>query len=308
MPFFSCNRPQKGSSLLIFPQDYVVIDTETTGLDPRYNEIIELSAIRVRSGEICNSFSTLVKPLNEIDEFITELTGITNEDVSDAPKIKDVLQDFLDFIGQDIIVGHNVHFDINFIYDKSVHYYGRPLSNDFVDTMRISRYILPHLKHHRLSDVASALGIEQEGFHRALVDCQTTLAVLKSLQSTGFDLSTAAHISSRGVKASDITADSGMEQPDNPLFGKVCVFTGTLEIPRKDAMQAVANIGGICGDNVTTKTNFLIIGNFDYCKSIKDGKSLKQKKAESLILKGQDLQILSESAFFDIISAQEENK
>ena len=66
-------------------------------------------------------------------------------------------------------------------------------------------------------------------------------------------------------------------------------------------MRAVANIGGICADSVTKKTNFLILGNNDYCVSIKDGKSAKQKKAEALILKGQDLQILSEAVFFEYI-------
>ena len=71
-------------------------------------------------------------------------------------------------------------------------------------------------------------------------------------------------------------------------------------------MQAVANIGGICADSVTKKTNYLILGNNDYCASIKDGKSTKQKKAESLILKGQDLQILSESVFFEYINQIEQ--
>ncbi len=70
-------------------------------------------------------------------------------------------------------------------------------------------------------------------------------------------------------------------------------------------MQAVVNIGGICGDSVTKKTNFLILGNNDFCMSIKEGKSSKQKKAEALILKGQDLMILSESAFFEYIDYAE---
>ena len=84
---------------------------------------------------------------------------------------------------------------------------------------------------------------------------------------------------------------------------KVCVFTGTLErMQRKDAMQLVVNLGGSCGDSVTAKTNFLILGNNDYCTTIKDGKSTKQKKAEALILKGNDLQIISETTFYDMIS------
>lgn len=308
MSDYAATRPQKGNSLLTFPQDYVVVDIETTGLDPRWDEIIELSALRVRGGEVRDTFSTFVKPENEISDFITQLTGITNDDVADAPSVGVVLPDFLDFIGSDVIVGHNVHFDVNFIYDAAAEHCGRPVSNDIVDTMRISRHVLPQLKHHRLADVAGALDIIPGGVHRALVDCETTHAVLQTLRAvadiSGIDLSAVSRASSHGVKAADITAESGKEQPDSPLFGKVCVFTGALEkMPRKEAMQIVVNMGGICGDTVTTKTNFLILGNNDYCKSIKDGKSTKQKKAESLILNGQDLQILSESTFYDLIGA-----
>ena len=70
---------------------------------------------------------------------------------------------------------------------------------------------------------------------------------------------------------------------------------------RKDAMQLVVNFGGSCGDNVTAKTNFLILGNNDFCSSIKDGKSSKQKKAEALILKGNDIEILSENVFYEMV-------
>lgn len=70
---------------------------------------------------------------------------------------------------------------------------------------------------------------------------------------------------------------------------------------RKDAMQLVVDLGGSVGDNVTKKTNYLILGNNDFCASIKDGKSNKQKKAEELILKGSDLEILSENVFYDLV-------
>lgn len=75
-------------------------------------------------------------------------------------------------------------------------------------------------------------------------------------------------------------------------------------MPRKNAMQIVADLGGINGDNVTKKTNFLILGNNDYCKSIKDGKSSKQKKAEKLKLSGQDIEIIPESVFYDLIESE----
>ena len=105
------------------------------------------------------------------------------------------------------------------------------------------------------------------------------------------------------VNAKDITTDNTDFDETHPLFGKLCVFTGTLEkMTRKDAMQIVVDFGGQVGNSVTKKTNYLILGNNDYCSSIKDGKSSKQKKAESLKLAGNDIEIISENVFYDMIS------
>ena len=92
-------RELKGRSILDFPESYVVIDVETTGLDPSKDHLIEIAALRVRDGKIEDSFSSLVKPSVEIDSFISDLTGITNEQLKTAPKPEDVLPQFCDFIG-----------------------------------------------------------------------------------------------------------------------------------------------------------------------------------------------------------------
>jgi len=225
--------------------------------------------------------------------------------VADAPTIDEILPEYLSFIGDGMIVGHNVNFDINFIYDASLLSTGNPLKNNFVDTLRLSRRLLPELKHHRLSDVAAALSIDQKGAHRSLVDCETTYNVFCGLKEIANDsgMVFAQTPTQRRFRA-QITVEptSGMERPDNPLFGKVCVFTGSLEkLARKDAKQLVINLGGSCDDRVTAKTNFLIQGDRHYSTAIKDGKSNKRKKAESLILKGQDLQILTESVFYEMV-------
>jgi len=110
-------RESKGRSIIAFPSGYVALDIETTGLDPSVDEIIELAAIRVRDGVRADTFASLVKPRNTISGFITELTGITNDMVSGAPRVESILPQFCEFIGGDVVVGHNVNFDINFIYD-----------------------------------------------------------------------------------------------------------------------------------------------------------------------------------------------
>ena len=111
-------RDKKGQSLLLFPNEYIVFDIETTGLDASYDEIIEIGALKIKNNEIVDKFTSLIKPKYPIDEFITELTGITNEMVKDAPLINEVLPRFIDFIGDEILVGHNINFDINFVYDN----------------------------------------------------------------------------------------------------------------------------------------------------------------------------------------------
>ncbi len=94
------------------------------------------------------------------------------------------------------------------------------------------------------------------------------------------------------VSSKDISTTMTQFDESHPLYNKVCVFTGTLEkMARIDAMQKVADFGGFCADNVTKKTNYLILGNNDYCSTIRDGKSTKQKKAEQLKLSDVDIKL-----------------
>lgn len=310
-------REKKGQSLIESFENFVVIDIETTGLSPIYDYIIEIGAIRYENDIEVERFSSLVKPPlcddgSYIDDYIVELTGITNEMLSTAPTIKEVLADFDSFIGNSILIGHNVNFDINFLYDNFEEYLNKTLSNDFVDTMRLSRNLHITESHHRLLDLCKRYQLDYSSSHRSISDCELTYMCYKCLLSeiNGTFGSFDAFIEQRkkyshGVHAKDIQSDNTDFDVTHPLYEKVCVFTGALEkMPRKNAMQIVADLGGINGDNVTKKTNFLILGNNDYCKSIKDGKSSKQKKAEKLKLSGQDIEIIPESVFYDLIESK----
>lgn len=301
-------RENKGKAVNALPEDYVALDLETTGLDPEWDSIIEIGMVRVRRGEVVAEYSTLVNPGMPIDDFIAELTGITNDMLAAAPALPEVLPAARDFLGDDIILGHNINFDINFIYDNCEYQGLKPVSNGYIDTMRISRRVLPDLKHHRLGDIVNALGVDHAQAHRAIGDCHATIDCYKALL---------AHIDAGAGREAYITEVSrhGAQRPDlhklaadgtavdemHPLYGKHCVFTGTLaKMVRLDAAQAVVNVGGLCDNGVNKDTNFLILGASDYSK-IKDGKSNKLKRAESLIAKGADLQIISENVFYDLM-------
>lgn len=303
-------RDKKGISLLEIPNSFVVFDIETTGLDFIFDEIIEIGAIKIENGIAVDSFNSLIKPKNKIDEFITELTGITNEMLVDAPSIREVLPKFVDFIGNSILVGHNVNFDINFVYDNLVRNEFDPISNDFVDTMRISRRLLKDLKHHRLIDLAEYYNIDIQGNHRSLKDAEITLQVFHNLRNDIEEkygsVSEFVKISKNKpsyFKASDITTEKKEFDEENEFFGKNVAITGTLEkMTRKEAMQIIVDLGGHCEDGVTSKTNYLILGNNDYNPILRGKKSSKLIKAEKAKLEGKDIEILSENAFYEIIN------
>lgn len=295
-------REHKGTSLLTFPDTYVVIDIETTGLDPHFDEIIELAGIKYAGGVETGRFQTLVNA--EVDDFIAELTGITSEMLKDAPKIDDALPKFRDFVGDNMVVGHNVNFDINFIYDYS-NYLGLPyFSNDFVDTMRISRRLYKDLENHKLSTLINHLGIGDTVEHRALSDCINTQQCLEKMKEYANQIGGIPQPISYNAMAKHITAETTDFNEDSPIFGMAFAFTGRLErMTRKEAMQAVANAGGICCDGVTAATNYLVLGINDYCKATKGTKSAKQKKAEKMQRAGSSIATISEDVFYDMLEA-----
>lgn len=303
MPY-GVDRKQKGKSITLPLQDFTVVDLETTGLDPRYDEIIEAAALKCRGGEVTDSFNLLVKPKVPVSGFITDLTGITNDMLSAADPVDKVLPQYLAFIGSDTVLAHNASFDISFIYDNCVALGLPPFANDYIDTLRISRYLYRQEKHHRLRDMLKLFGIKSEGAHRGLADCQAALACYKYMlpQIPEGGLKTAHKSSGSWCRATNITATTDVFDETHILYGRSCVFTGTLErMTRKEAMQIVVDLGGCCEDNVTKNTNYLILGNNDYCKAIKDGKSNKQKKAEKYMLAGYDIEIITEDVFYDMI-------
>lgn len=163
----------RGKYLREYICDYVVFDLETTGVNARNDEIIEISAIKVINGEVADTFSSLVNPQMPISPAASAVNHITDEMVEDAPVIDEVMIDFLQFIGDYPLVGHNIHsFDMKFIYRVTDRLYNKTLTNDYLDTLPYSRKKLPNLAHHRLVDLAAHYGLSTGGAHRALFDCE----------------------------------------------------------------------------------------------------------------------------------------
>lgn len=179
----SDKRPYKGKSVRENINDYTVIDLETTGRYINSCEIIEMSAVKVRNGEIVDTFSTLVCPNGHLSSDITELTGITSEMLDDAPTISDVLSDYLDFIGNDIVLGHNIaSFDTNLIYDICEQYGLALFQNTMLDTYHYARCCNISVSDYKLTTLTKYFGIEHEEAHRALADCIANFKCYEALK------------------------------------------------------------------------------------------------------------------------------
>lgn len=131
-----------------------------------------------------------------------------------------------------MLIGYNVNFDINFLYDNLMNCYGESLSNDFIDVMRIAKRALPELGHHRQKDILDYYHILVGVEHRAEADCMACKACFDALKEDierrSIDISV-KNKHYKGISAKDISTDKTDFDAEHPLFGKVCVFTGTLK-------------------------------------------------------------------------------
>ena len=155
---------------------FVVFDLETTGFSPIQDKIIEIGAVKVENGRITDKFSTFVNPKIPIPFKITQLTSITDSMVMEAPEIETVLPQFLEFIGDAVLVAHNASFDVGFI-EQNCRY--QDIQPDFtsVDTVAMARILLPTLAKFKLNIVAKALNISLENHHRAVDDAGATAEI-----------------------------------------------------------------------------------------------------------------------------------
>lgn len=220
------NGLYKGASIIDFPDEYVCVDVETTGRSYSEDEIIEIAALHVKNGAVCDTFTSLVKPscshipwtYAEIQERgytsffdvpysvfrdlsnrrilpgeIVELTGITDDMLRDAPAIDEVIPKFWEFVGDHILVGHNAVFDVSFLC-LACQTCGRLLKNDSVDTLRLARGLLPELSSYKLSSLAEQFNITNETAHRAGSDALTTVKCLEAMKALVLQATTISEI------------------------------------------------------------------------------------------------------------------
>jgi len=160
---------------------YTVIDIETTGLSKSYHQITEIAAAKIDNGMIVDNFQTLVNPQVRIPPFITQLTGINNQMVKDAPTIREVLPSFVKFLQDDIFVAHNATFDFGFLDHNLEIHHGKNLVNKRLCTRKLAHRLLPHLSRKRLEDLCVYFNINNPHAHRASGDVHATALVFNNM-------------------------------------------------------------------------------------------------------------------------------
>ena len=192
----------KGQSL---NDTYVVFDLETTGFSPLNNKIIEIGAVKVQNRKITDRFSTFVNPEVPIPFKIEELTGIRDDMVLDAPKIEEILPEFLKFCEGAIMVAHNAGFDMSFI-SKNCERQGLECEYTVIDTVALARVLLPQLNRFKLDTVAKALKISLDNHHRAVDDAACTAEIFVKFIEM---------LKERGIETLEAVNEMGSTSVDN---------------------------------------------------------------------------------------------
>lgn len=298
VPFSEC----KGE---VFKEDisnYTVIDIETTGTSTKTCEIIELAAVKVVNGSIVDEYDSLIKPTSSISKKITELTGITNEMVENAPLIKNELQNFLDFVGDDIILGHNIStFDSSIIYRYCETLGLNPFINDMLDTLNYAHYCNIDVPDYKLSTLSEYFGIEYDA-HRAKNDCFANHKCYEELKMRHSGKYRKATAKESIIKKSSL----GISVNDDftPISEKQICLSGDFACGSKEEITAkLETIGATVKKAVSGKTDYLIVGKNGSDNWSCGNYGSKVKKALELQAKGKDIKIIKEEEFFKCTKA-----
>ncbi|WEV36852.1 exonuclease domain-containing protein [Lactobacillus sp. ESL0677] len=290
----------KGQELPSFLPDYTMLDIETTGLSPYRDHVTELGGVKVRNNKIVARYSNLVTypGSNKVPAFITKLNGITEQQLLDEGiPVRRAMTEFREFIGDDVIIGYNVNFDLNFLYDLTKKFKLAELNNDYVDVLRLARVYYPR-QHNRLLDCIRRAGIAQVEQHHGLADSIDTKKVYDDFREHFTD--ELLQQAKDKVKNLDLLAD-GLESWQlgfrNPVNNKKIVFAGNLGMANEEAMQLVNNLGGQAQVEVTPDTDYLIMGDHDFF----DKNNAARLKAEELNHDGSKIKRWSEKFFLNML-------
>lgn len=298
---------------------YIVLDIETTGFSRNNDRIIEIAAIHYVFGEEATRFHTFINPQMQIPKHITRLTGIHQYDVDNAPLIEDISDDFLEFIKDYPLVGHNIiNFDLPFL--EAYIPLGEP--HFVIDTLTMARSAFPMLPSHKLSNLNFWFHLNDGDPHRADADAAATNSLMWAClypdkyaslyrKAVRDGIPKNEHVHSPVAKhradricITEVKPSLNQIDRSKPLLGQKIVFTGELSIARKDAMQLAVDAGALLRTSVSSKTDILVVGKQDLSVVGADGMSTKHEKAQEINASGKgSIKIVNEAEFMLMISS-----
>lgn len=239
-------------------QSYVCFDLETTGFSQSDDAIIEIAAVRVDHGMIKEKYQQLVNPGRPIPPKASSVNHITDDMVAGAPKIYEVLPDFLSFVGSDVLVAHNANFDSRFIAQACLRYRFR-YPKKYFDSYSLKLF-WPDLPDKKLSTFLSAAGIENPGAHRALDDAEALAKLMIVSLEKEFNLPLPENYEP-GYSNDHYTGT--VEAIDNKLSKKRFVLTGKMgDYERAEFEKIIMEHGGKCTQKSSAATDYLVMGSF----------------------------------------------
>ena len=304
-------RPQKsGGKVEGMPLDFIVFDIEATGINCQSDEICEIAALKVRDGDVVDTFEQFVYIDGDMPRAAKAVNHISKEMLEDAPHMTAALSAFLGFIGTDaILVGHNINaYDLPFIERVSGLCGLEFTYSRAVDILPLARRAWPNRGTYSMDSLRTTLELDADGAHRALKDCQDELDVYMAIRgdvaagkasiaekkraSAGSHAAFSSKWQRR--KAKEFTTDITEFDHGHPIFGKFVVISGNITgHSYDDCMQRVKDLGGEPQDNVTRKTNYLVVG--------EDHGNGKLAKAEEYMAAGQDIRIIGGDEFLGLV-------
>jgi DNA polymerase-3 subunit epsilon len=276
--------------------EFVALDVETANAD--MSSICQIGLALFREGQLVEEWKTYVDPEDYFDGMNVSIHGIDADTVKGAPPVSGISGEICRFLDDHVAVCHT-HFDRVALQQAFEKYKLRHPCCRWLDSARVARRTWADFaqRGYGLRNVCAFLGYEFTP-HDALEDAKAAAYILNAaIEKTGLDIEGWLRRAGQPIGAESGHTEARDGNPEGPLYGDVLVFTGALEIPRREAADMAARIGCRVDPGVTKKTTVLVVGDQDVQRLAGHEKSSKHRKAEDLILKGQAIRILRETDF-----------
>ncbi|WP_298733524.1 exonuclease domain-containing protein [uncultured Subdoligranulum sp.] len=276
---------------------YVVLDTETTGLDRKNDRIVEISLARYENGVQTDHYATLVNPQIPIPPAASRVNHITDTDVATAPTFAQIWPDVCRMVQDVLIVGHNVTFDLDMI-GYAIPDSAASLNVQYLDTLTLSKKAFPGRSTYKLANLVKDLGISSTQTHRADDDVVLTAQLFERCR---FEIMDAyrKELEARRAAREQARAEKAARFGWSPMLNKNFVFTGDFQQNREKLESSLEKIGANLRDNVNGNTDYLVKGSLT---NLPDwAVERKYSKAVTLSQNGKKVKIIDESEYISLL-------